>query len=150
MLIKPVKIIRTVVLATLLVMPAPAFATALITPEEAALPPMKGAVPNSNRGITRGPKITVLEESSAKPSPIHLQVKFQPLGGSTIDLEGLKVIYLKQPNVDLTPRVKPFVQPTGIDMPDALLPPGDHLVRIDVKDSEGRVSTTSFLLKIAP
>ena len=77
-------------------------------------------------------------------------VRFQPLGGSTIDLDGLKVIYLKQPNVDLTPRVKPFAQPTGIDMPDALLPPGDHLVRIDVKDSEGRVSTTSFLLRIAP
>ena len=151
MLIEPVKIIRTAVLATLLAMPAaPALATALITPEEAALPPMKGAVANSNRGITRGPRITVLEEASAKPSPIRFQVKFQPLGGSTIDLEGLKVIYLKQPNVDLTPRVKPFAQPGGIDMPDALLPPGDHLVRIDVKDSEGRVSTTSFLLKIAP
>ena len=85
-------------------------------------------------------------ETNAKRS----YVKFQPLGGSTIDLDGLKVIYLKQPNVDLTPRVKPFVQPTGIDMPDALLPPGDHLMRIDVKDSEGRVSTTSFILKIAP
>ena len=150
MLIEPVKIIRAAVLATLFAMPFPAFATALITPEEAALPPMKGAVPNSNRGITRGPKITVVEDAAAKPSPIHFQVKFQPLGGSTIDLDGLKVIYLKQPNVDLTPRVRPFVQPTGIDMPDALLPPGDHLVRIDVKDSEGRVSTTSFLLKIAP
>jgi len=55
-----------------------------------------------------------------------------------------------QGDVDLTPRVKAFVQPTGIDMPDAQLPPGDHLVRIDVKDSEGRVSTTSFMLKIAP
>jgi hypothetical protein len=150
MLIKPVKIIRTAFLATLLAIPGSAYAAALITPEEAALPPMKGAVPNSNRGITRGPKITVSEESSAKPAPIHFQVRFQPLGGSTIDLEGLKVIYLKQPNVDLTPRVKPFAQPGGIDMPDALLPPGDHLVRIDVKDSEGRVSTTSFLLKIAP
>ena len=64
--------------------------------------------------------------------------------------DDVKVIYLKQPNVDLTPRVKAFVQPTGIDMPDAQLPPGDHLVRIDVKDSEGRVSTTSFVLKIAP
>jgi hypothetical protein len=144
------RIIRTVLLATLFAMPASAFAAALITAEEAALPAMKGAVANSNRGITRGPKITVVDESAAKPSPIHFQVKFQPLGGSTIDLDGLKVIYLKQPNVDLTPRIKPFVQPTGIDMPDALLPPGDHLVRIDLKDSEGRVSTTSFLLKIAP
>jgi hypothetical protein len=146
----PAKLLRTALLATAIVMPGSAFAAALITPEEAALPPMKGAVANSNRGITRGPKITVVEGSAAVPSPIRFQVKFQPLGGSTIDLDGLKVIYLKQPNVDLTPRVKPFVQPTGIDMPDALLPPGDHLVRIDVKDSEGRVSTTSFLLKIAP
>ena len=67
-----------------------------------------------------------------------------------IDLEGLKVTYLKAPNVDLTSRVRTFAQPGGIDMPDALLPPGEHLMRIDVKDSEGRVSTTSFLLKIAP
>jgi hypothetical protein len=140
----------TVFLVTVVAAPTASYATALITAEEAALPPMKGAVANSGRGITRGPKITVSEESAAKPSPIHFQVKFQPLGGSTIDLDGLKVIYLKQPNVDLTPRLKPFVQPTGIDMPDALLPPGDHLVRIDVKDSEGRVSTTSFVLKIAP
>jgi hypothetical protein len=148
MLIRPEKL-RTAFLATVIAMPASAHAVALITPEEAALPAMKGAVANSNRGITRGPKITVTEESAAK-SPIRFQVKFQPLGGSTIDVEGLKVIYLKQPNVDLTPRVKPFVQPTGIDMPDAQLPPGDHLVRIDVKDSEGRVSTTSFVLKVAP
>jgi hypothetical protein len=140
----------TACLVAIVAAPTTSFAAPLITANEAALPPMKGAVANSGRGITRGPKITVSEESVAKPSPIRFQVKFQPLGGSTIDLDGLKVIYLKQPNVDLTPRVKPFVQPTGIDMPDALLPPGDHLVRIDVKDSEGRVSTTSFLLKIAP
>ena len=149
MMSKSAKAFRAVFLATLLAMPAAAYAAALITPEEAALPAMKGAVANSNRGITRGPKITVAEESAAK-SPIRFQVKFQPLGGSTIDTDGVKIIYLKQPNVDLTPRVKPFLQPTGIDMPDAQLPPGDHLVRIDVKDSEGRVSTTSFVLKIAP
>ena len=149
MVSKSADILRAAFLATALAMPTATFAAPLITPEEAALPPMKGAVANSNRGITRGPRITVTEEGGAK-SPIRFQVKFQPLGGSTIDVDGLKVIYLKQPNIDLTPRVKPFVQPTGIDMPDAQLPPGDHLVRIDVKDSEGRLSTTSFVLKIAP
>jgi hypothetical protein len=149
MLIKSAKLLCTAFLATIVAIPGSAYAAALITPEEAALPPMKGAVATSNRGITRGPKITVTEESAAK-SPIRFQVKFQPLGGSTIDLDGVKVIYLRQPNVDLTSRVKPFTQATGIDMPDAQLPPGDHLVRIDVRDSEGRVSTGSFLLKIAP
>lgn len=149
MLNRPVRFLRIAFLATILATPGSAYAAALITAEEAALPPMKGAVATSNRGITRGPKITVTEESAAK-SPIRFHVKFQPLGGSTIDPDGVKVIYLKQPNVDLTPRVKPFTQPTGIDMPDAQLPPGDHLVRIDVKDSEGRISTTSFVLKVAP
>lgn len=149
MMSKSAKAIRNAFLASLLTVPVSAHAAELITADEAALPAMKGAVANSNRGITRGPKITVTEENGAK-SPIRFQVKFQPLGGSTIDTDGVKVIYLKQPNVDLTPRLKSFVQPTGIDMPDAQLPPGDHLVRIDVKDSEGRVSTTSFVLKIAP
>jgi hypothetical protein len=147
---KTAKAFCTILVAALVAAPGASFAASLITAEEAALPPMKGAVANSNRGITRGPKITVPEESAAKASPIRFQVKFQPLGGSTIDLDGLKVIYLKQPNVDLTPRLKPFAQANGIDMPDALLPPGDHLMRIDVKDSEGRVSTASFVLKIAP
>jgi hypothetical protein len=35
-------------------------------------------------------------------------------------------------------------------MPDAELPPGDHMIRVDIKDSEGRVGSTSFVLKISP
>jgi hypothetical protein len=132
-------------------MAIPARAIPLITAEEAALPPQKGAVPNSGRGITRGPKIQVPDaEAGVQTSPMHFQVKFQTFGGSSIDLDALKVTYLKTPVVDLTSRIKPFAQPTGIDMPDALLPPGDHLLRIDIKDSDGRVSSMSFLLKIAP
>ncbi len=132
-------------------MPIPARASPLITAEEAALPPQKGAVPNSGRGITRGPKIQVPDaEAGLQTSPMRFQVKFQTFGGSSIDLEALKVTYLKTPVVDLTPRIKPFAQPNGIDMPDAQLPPGDHLVRIDIKDSDGRAASMSFLLKIAP
>jgi hypothetical protein len=139
------------VFGALTAMPIPARAAPLITAEEAALPPQKGAVQNSGRGITRGPKIQVPDaETGAQTSPMRFQVKFQAFGGSSIDLEALKVTYLKTPVVDLTPRIKPFAQPNGIDMPDAQLPPGDHLVRIDIKDSDGRVASMSFLLKIAP
>jgi len=35
----------------------------------------------------------------------------------------------------LPSRIKPFALATGIDMPDAQVPPGEHLVRVDVKDS---------------
>ena len=41
---------------------------------------------------------------------------------------------MRTPNVDLTIRVKPFVQPTGIDIPEVELPAGDHMVRVDIRD----------------
>lgn len=132
-------------------MPFSAFAGQLITDDEARLPAQKGAVANSGRGITRGPKILVPDgEPALQASPIRLLIKFQTFGGSSVDLDALKVTYLKSPVVDLTPRIKPFVLPTGIDMPDAQLPPGEHLLRVDIKDSDGRPASASFLLKIAP
>ena len=124
----------------------------LITPAEAQLPPLKGAVASASRGITRNPRIELVDTPSegAIHSPMHLQLKFQAFGGAQIDPSAVQVTYLKSPEVDLTERVKPFVQASGIDMPDAVLPPGDHVLRVDVKDSDGRTGTTSFTLKVAP
>lgn len=122
----------------------------LITEQEAKLPPAKGAFSVATRGITRGPRIDYVADTSGLHSPIRLQLKFESFGGAKIDANTLKVTYLKNPDVDLTDRVKPFVQPTGIDMPDAVLPPGDHTLRVDVKDSDGRTATSSFVLKIVP
>ena len=122
----------------------------LITEEEARLPPPKGAVATDRRGVTRGPKIKYIDESEPLHSPMHLHVKFESFGGAKIDPDSVKVTYLKTPNVDLTPRVKPFVQNAGIDMPDVELPVGDHMVRVDVRDSDGRTGSTTFVLKIEP
>lgn len=130
-------------------MPAMA-AQVLITAQEAALPPPKGAVATDRRGITRGPKVEVVTGTEQVRSPMHLQLKFEPYGGAKIDPDSVKVTYLRTPNVDLTPRVKSFVQPTGVDMPDVELPAGEHMVRVDIKDTDGRVGTTSFVLKVAP
>jgi hypothetical protein len=125
-------------------------AQVLITDEEAKLPPPKGAIALDNRGITRGPRIEVVSASQPIHSPTHLQVKFQSFGGAKIDADSVKVTYLRSPNVDLTPRLKPFVQPTGIDMPEAELPVGDHTVRVDLKDSDGHAASTMFVLRVAP
>ena len=122
----------------------------LISAEEAKLPPPKGAVVADRRGITRGPRIEVVGEKEQSHSPVHLQLKFESFGGSKIDPDSLKVIYLRTPNVDLTERVRSFAGATGLDMPDAELPPGDHMIRVDIKDSDGRIGTTSFLLKVLP
>jgi hypothetical protein len=122
----------------------------LITPDEARLPPPKGAIAADRRGITRGPKIILVGDVEPLHSPVHLQLKFESFGGARIDEDSVKVTYLRTPNVDLTPRIKPFVQMTGIDVPDAELPVGDHMVRVDVKDSDGRTGSASFVLQVAP
>ncbi len=124
--------------------------TVLISADEAKLPPPKGAVGVATRGITRGPNVAYIGAADVTKSPMRLQLKFESFGGAKIDTDSLKVTYVKTPAVDLTPRLKPFVKSDGIDMPDAELPAGDHLIRVDVKDSDGRVATTSFTLKIAP
>jgi hypothetical protein len=134
-------------------MPAslPAYAAAvLITEEEAKLPPPKGAVATDRRGITRGPKIAFIADSEPIHSPMHLQLKFESYGGAKIDPDSVKVTYLKTPNVDLTGRIKPFVQATGIDIPDAQLPAGDHMLRADIRDLDGRIGSTIFVLKVTP
>lgn len=125
-------------------------ATQLITEEEARLPPPKGAIAAERRGILRGPKVEVVSPSDAVSSPLKLQLKFESFGGAKIDPDSVKVIFLRTPNVDLTSRVKPFIAADGINMQDAELPPGEYMVRVDIKDSDGRPGTASFTLKVAP
>ncbi len=138
------------VLAAGLLLSGAARATQLITEEEAKLPPPKGAVAADRRGILRGPKVEVVSPSEAAHSPLRLQLKFESFGGAKINTDSVKVMYLRTPNVDLTSRVKPFIQADGIDMPDTQLPPGEYMVRVDVKDSDGRPGSVSFTLKVSP
>jgi hypothetical protein len=145
------KSIQLGILATcLLILPASA-GNRLITEEEAKLPPpAKGAVPASSRGIFRGPRVEIVSPVEVVHAPLRLQLKFESFGGAKINVDSVRVIYLRTPNVDLTDRVKPYIQADGIDMPDTELPPGEYMVRVDIKDSDGRPGSTSFILKISP
>ena len=129
--------------------PASAANLILITPEEAKLPPPKMAIALSARGVTRGPQIEVVQDADPTKSPTHFQLKFVAHGGARIDPATVQVTYLRTPDVDLTSRIKPFVTDGGIDIPDAIVPPGNHLLRVDLKDSDGRTGTINFTLNVA-
>lgn len=143
--------LAVVCLAIAISAPSKSYASrVLISAEEAQRPLPKGAAAMDKRGITRGPRIELVSEPAPVHSPMHLQVKFEAFGGSRIVTDTVKVTYIKDPSVDLTPRLKDFLQPGGIDMPDVQLPVGEHLIRVDLKDSDGRTGVASFILKVEP
>ncbi|MBU3550729.1 hypothetical protein [Polynucleobacter sp. MWH-Berg-3C6] len=120
------------------------FATPLISAKEAALPPATGAV--ATRGISRGPAIKLASPEVGTPvvAPFDFKVNFETRGDAKINPSSVKVIYMKSPFVDLTPRLKGAISANGIDFAKADVPPGTHTIRVTVKDTEGR-ETNSVL-----
>jgi hypothetical protein len=121
----------------------------LITPDEAKLPNATAQIPT--RGITRGPGIKLVSpDPSAKAikGPFDLKVAFEPRGGAKIDPAGTTITYMKNPPVDLTERVKAGIKPEGIDVGKAVVPPGEHQIRITVKDDEGRQTSQVISLNV--
>jgi hypothetical protein len=117
----------------------------LITAEEAALP---AAGATMRGGITWGPSVKVISPAELDPvhAPFPLRIDFQAHGGSKIDVSSVKVIYLRTPSVDLTPRLASAISQSGIKLEDANTPVGTHDLEVDVADSEGR--TTSRIVRL--
>jgi hypothetical protein len=120
------------------------YAAPLISPKEAALPNSAGTL--STRGISRGPAVKLNSPEADAPvvAPFDFKVTFEPRGDAKIDPNSVKVIYMKSPFVDLTPRMKGAISSSGIDFAKAEVPPGTHAIRVTVKDTEGR-ETNSVL-----
>ena len=110
----------------------------LITAKEAALPAASGTL--ATRGISRGPAVKLSSPEADVPvnSPFDFKVLFEARGEGKIDPNSVKVVYMKSPFVDLTPRLKSAITPTGINFSKAEVPPGSHTIRVTVKDLDGR------------
>ena len=123
-------------------------AAPLITAKEAALPPAAGTL--ATRGISRGPaiKLTSPEADTPVVAPFDFKVSFEPRGDAKIDPGSVKVVYMKSPFVDLTPRLKSAISANGIDLAKADVPPGTHTIRVTVKDSEGRETNSVINLVV--
>jgi hypothetical protein len=65
-----------------------------------------------------------------------------------VDPSDVRVIYEKQTPIDLTDRLRKYVTGEGIDMPDAEVPPGTYLLRVEVTDSLGRKSVSEVKLLV--
>jgi hypothetical protein len=130
--------------ASLIISAQAGFAASLISAKEAALPPAAGTL--ATRGISRGPAIKLASPAADTPvmAPFDFKVDFEARGDAKIDPASVKVVYMKSPFVDLTPRLKSAISANGIDFAKADVPPGTHTIRVTVKDTEGR-ETNSVL-----
>ena len=122
----------------------------LITAEEAQLPASSES-DGANRNITRGPGI-----DAVAPSPVGVKgsfrfaVKFKQRNGVEIDPEDVRVTYLREPQIDLTSRLKAFITPEGIEAPAVMAPPGEHVIAIEAVDKEGRTGRGQMTLTVTP
>lgn len=117
----------------------------LITEDEAKLPATAQA---SARAITRGPGIKLVSPEAVGKSSFAFKVAFAPRGSSKIDPASVQVVYLKNPQVDLTSRVKAGINPEGIEVTAASAPAGEHPIRVSVRDDEGRQGSATFHLVV--
>lgn len=139
-------------LAGFLAAPASAAELQLITPAEAALPAGTSPTLDLRGSPTRRPMVTVVSPppgAGLVHSPLDLKVQFRAFGGAQIDPNSVVVTYLKDPPIDVTQRLAPFITAAGIDVSQADVPPGKHLFWLKLKDKDGRVGGGEFSFQVA-
>lgn len=121
----------------------------LITPDEAALAPAvdDGIRPRGLNDAGPGIEIVRPQEGEIVPTPAEILIRFLPKT-ATIDLSSLKVTLLKFIPIDLTDRLKPYVNPDGIAVKDAKVPTGTYRVRITLADAQGKTSTREISFEV--
>jgi hypothetical protein len=152
LLLSETEMIRYLIVGIALVgvlLPASAQKVALITATEAELPPASGTL--ATRGISRGPGVKLLSPDSGAPvkGPVNLKMSFEGRGGEKVDPASVRVTYMKTPMVDLTSRMQTAISANGIDLSQADIPPGEHTLRVTVKDTAGRETNSTMTLIVA-
>jgi hypothetical protein len=133
-----------------LAVPAPANELQLITQAEASLPAAP-ATQIAMRGLTRGPSVDQLSPSPTAlvpVGPLMFDIAFEAHNGASVDPTTVKLTYLKQPAIDLTQRLRPYITAAGIKASDVDVPPGVHAIRIDLADTQGRTSSTVVMIQV--
>lgn len=137
---------------TVVLLAGPADALQLITESEAALPADRTLPHLISRGISRGPMVVIISPSPAAgtlKSPLNLKIRFESHGNTKIDADSVLLTYMKKSTVDLTQRIKPYIETTGIDLQNADVPPGTHTIRVTVTDTAGHSSSRDFTFSVS-
>ena len=120
----------------------------LITEGEAMLPPApleKAILPDG------GPNIAIVKPGDVKSvaPPFEVDLKFGTgPSGKSIDYETFKATLLALWGIDLTDRIKPYLNKTDnrIYIKEAQVPLGNHRIKLTIADADGNI--TAKILKV--
>ena len=134
-----------------------------ITEKEAALPAMKPSKIGTKGQPESDELFQVKKQSMAgpiiiveKPDPdqlyddlIDVLINFDrnPIG-DPVNMESLRIIYLKMFGIDITDRIRPYIKETRIDANGIKFPEGEHEFEIRIKDIEQMESSEIFKIKV--
>ena len=94
-----------------------------------------------NVSATVAPTAAGTVSLTAQKDGVAIKVDFKSRGGVPIGPKTVKVTYMKNPAVDLTERVRAGTTGSGIALEGATVPAGEHQLRVEVSDAEGRSSS---------
>ena len=123
--------------------------TALVTPQEAMLPPYPVL---TQRGPVTGPKVELTGPPGdvAGGTPFALAAVFKPRAATRIDPTSVHIILLRGNGIDVTEQVRAAgrIDQSGIDLTGLVAPPGDYTIRVTVSDTMQQTGFADFTLKI--
>ena len=104
---------------------------------------------------TDGPVIELVTPANGGTytSPIGIEIGFVPKDGASIDLSTLKVTVVSTTiagvfELDITEDIIDYASMDGIKAPSAEIPPGEHVVTIEIADSEERVAQRQLAITV--
>ena len=131
--------------------PSTGYCFTLITPEEAAEPDVP-----TPRGIkfTRmegnGPQIKINSPNLDEPLriPFLMDIAFEASPDKIIDVDTLSIKYLKLISIDLTGRIKPFLNNNRLIVKDVKVPQGKHRLRLFIAYTSGEKTMMEIVLNV--
>jgi hypothetical protein len=131
--------------------PHPGHCLVLITPEEAAQP--DAAIPRGIKLTTiqeNGPKIKIHSPHLDEPLrvPFIMDVAFEASSDKTIDPTSLTIKYLKLIPIDLTARMKPYLNSNRLLIKNLKVPEGKHRLQFSIAYTSGEKTMIEIVLNV--
>jgi hypothetical protein len=123
----------------------------LITPEEAAQP--DAPIPRGIKLMSiqeNGPQIKIHSPNLDEPLriPFLMDIAFEASSDKAIDPASLSIKYLKLISIDLTGRVKPYLNDNRLVVKDLKVPQGKHRLQFSIAYTSGEKTMMEIVLSV--